>query len=550
MFIIKFNNMIRNKWLWGAFAIIVAGAFILSDSMISSSAPKDNGYGTLNGKAVDPQEFLTVSRCVEINRNMGRNFAGADNSATKETWLMLAALRTADAMKIVISDEEVATAIMKDPTFKNKDGQFDKTYAQLIVQNYLKLSLEQYEEYIRTMMKLEQLRSYVLSQAPVVPVSEVKLGVDAMTDIFTFTPAVFSNTVVASELTLSDDELKAYFEAHKEAYRKPARVSVRQVAFEASKFVDKSKVSEEDIQNYYDENYETFLVKGENGAEDTYKPLEEVKEQIITAVARKASETAAYDAADVFNNKLLSDSSLSMEALAAADGYTVVTTALFSADAPAPVVMKNSEEYVDAAFNLVDGEEHITYSDAPIFAESQTFVIAYNSHEQSVIPELDEVRAAVLKDAQAEKAFNTYNEKLSELAKAVDEITASRKTFEAVAEEFGLTVGTNITASVRNIVMNNGTPDERLMLTSVSKLEKGVVSKPIALPDDTAVILKVIDRVPVSEEEKKEIEPMVRFNLQSEIAPRVWSNWLNENLVSMDFQTTMALEDAPAVDEE
>jgi hypothetical protein len=98
--------------------------------------------------------------------------------------------------------------------------------------------------------------------------------------------------------------------------------------------------------------------------------------------------------------------------------------------------------------------------------------------------------------------------------------------------------------------MNNGTPDEKLMLTSVSKLEKGVVSKPIALPDDTAVILKVIDRVPVSEEEKKEIEPMVRFNLQSEIAPRVWSNWLNENLVSMDFQTTMALEDTPAVDEE
>ena len=335
---------------------------------------------------------------------------------------------------------------------------------------------------------------------------------------------------------------KAYFEAHKEAYRKPAKISLRQVAFEASKFVDESKVTEEEIQNYYDENYEKYLVKGENGAEDTYKPLEEVKAQIVTDVARQNSQTIAYDAADVFNNKLINNPDQTMEALAAVDGYTVVTTALFSADAPAPVVMKNSDEYVAAAFNLVDGEEHMLYADAPIYAESQTFVIAYNSHEQSSIPALDEVRAAVLKDAQAEKMFNIYSEKLSDLSKAVDDISNSTKTFEAVVEEFGLVVGTNITASVRNIGIN-GTEEEKQMISAISKLEKGVVSKPITFPNDTAVILKVIDRVPVSEEEKKGIEPMVRYNLQSEIAPRVWKNWLEENLASMDFETTMALED-------
>lgn len=542
MFIIKFNKMIRNKWLWGAFAIIVAGAFILSDSMISSRSVNDNGIGKLNGKSVDPQEFNTVARFVDLNRTMGRFFAGPDNSATKETWLMLGALRTADELKIMVSNDDVAAAIMNDPTFKNKDGDFDKAYAQLVIQNYLKLSLPQYEEYIRTMMKIEQLRAYVLSQIPVVPASEIKLGVDATTDIFTFTPATYSNSVVASKLEISDDELKAYFEAHKEAYRKPAKISLRQVAFEASKFVDESKVTEEEIQNYYDENYEKYLVKGENGAEDTYKPLEEVKAQIVTDVARQNSQTIAYDAADVFNNKLINNPDQTMEALAAVDGYTVVTTALFSADAPAPVVMKNSDEYVAAAFNLVDGEEHMLYADAPIYAESQTFVIAYNSHEQSSIPALDEVRAAVLKDAQAEKMFNIYNEKLSDLSKAVDDISNSTKTFEAVVEEFGLVVGTNITASVRNIGIN-GTEEEKQMISAISKLEKGVVSKPITFPNDTAVILKVIDRVPVSEEEKKGIEPMVRYNLQSEIAPRVWKNWLEENLASMDFETTMALED-------
>ncbi len=541
MFIIKFNKMIRNKWLWGAFAVIVAGAFILSDSMISSGAANDNGIGKLDGEPVDPQEFNTVYRFAELNRNFGRSLLSQDVSLEKETWLMLGALRTADKLKIVISNDDVANMIMSDPSFKNEDGQFDKARAQLIIQNYLKLSLVQYEEYIRTMAKIDTLRSYVLSQTPVVAPSEVKLGVDAMTDVFTFTPAVFSNNIVATSLEIPEEELKAYFDKHQENYRKPARISLRQVIFSAENFVDKTKVTEEEIQTYYEDNSEKYLVKGENGAEDTYKPLEEVKEQIINEVARASSERAAYDAADVFNNKLLSDDAISMEELAAVDGYTVVTTALFSAEGPAPIVMNNSSEYVSAAFNLIDGKDYIKYSGEPIFAESQSIVIAYNSHEESTIPTLEEVRAAVLKDAQIDERFKLYNEKLSELAKAVEETQTTDKTFDDVVKAFNLVVGTNISASVRNISIA-GSSEEKQMVSEVSKLEKGVVSKPISLPNDTAVILNVIDRVPASEEDKMQIEPMARMNLQYQIAPRVWLNWLEENLKAMDFQTTMSLE--------
>ena len=40
MFIIKFNNMVKNKWIWAAFAIIVAVAFGASD-MLSANARGD-----------------------------------------------------------------------------------------------------------------------------------------------------------------------------------------------------------------------------------------------------------------------------------------------------------------------------------------------------------------------------------------------------------------------------------------------------------------------------------------------------------------------------
>lgn len=540
MFIIKFNNMIRNKWLWGAFAIIVAGAFILSDSMLSSNS-FDNGAETLNGEAVNIQEVNAIFNIAKINRErMNNPLADADYSLEDETWLMLAALKKAEELNISVSDDEVVDAIKNDRTFKDDNGDFDKSRANIIVQQYLNMSMPQYEEFLRTNIKISKLRTYVLSLVSMVPEAEIKLGVDSMTDIFTFTPAVFSNTVVASELEISDDELKAYFEVNKEAYRKPVRVSVRQVAFEASKFVDKSKVTEEDIQNYYDENYETFLVKGENGAEDTYKPLEDVKEQIITAVARKASETAAYDAADLFNNKLLSDSSLSMEALAAEYGYTVVTTALFSADAPAPVVMKNSEEYVDAAFNLLDEDDenaHLNYSDEPIYAGTQSFVIAYNSHEPSIIPEFEEVRALVLRDKQIMKSFELFNKKISDMSAA---ITNENATFESIVKDFNLTPGTNITTSVRNIFIS-GSEKEKQMLGFVSKLEKGTMEIE-SLSDGSCVLLNVLDRIPASDEEKKEIEPFVRYNLQREIASRVWVNWLETNLKEMNPEKFLNLD--------
>ena len=38
MFIIKFNNMVKNKWIWAAFAIVVAVAFGASDMLGAGGA--------------------------------------------------------------------------------------------------------------------------------------------------------------------------------------------------------------------------------------------------------------------------------------------------------------------------------------------------------------------------------------------------------------------------------------------------------------------------------------------------------------------------------
>ena len=55
MFIIKFNNMVKNKWIWAAFAIVVAVAFGASDIMglFGRNRTPEGSLGTLGGKPVD-----------------------------------------------------------------------------------------------------------------------------------------------------------------------------------------------------------------------------------------------------------------------------------------------------------------------------------------------------------------------------------------------------------------------------------------------------------------------------------------------------------------
>ena len=72
MFIIKFNNMIRNKWVWGIFATIVAVAFAGSDlTSCSNGNVADEGLGSLGGEPVRRMDYETVRRAIAFEIDNG-----------------------------------------------------------------------------------------------------------------------------------------------------------------------------------------------------------------------------------------------------------------------------------------------------------------------------------------------------------------------------------------------------------------------------------------------------------------------------------------------
>ena len=72
MVIHQFNKLIRNKWVWGVFAILVSAAFCFED-LFSTRDREERAQGSsglLGGENVNASEFNSIAEDV---RGLGKN---------------------------------------------------------------------------------------------------------------------------------------------------------------------------------------------------------------------------------------------------------------------------------------------------------------------------------------------------------------------------------------------------------------------------------------------------------------------------------------------
>ena len=87
MVILQFNKLIRNKWVWGVFALVVSAVFVCPDNLFSnrSDAKTTTSFGKLAGKEVDANIFnaqVAIARANE--RNMAARGARIPESSYLE----------------------------------------------------------------------------------------------------------------------------------------------------------------------------------------------------------------------------------------------------------------------------------------------------------------------------------------------------------------------------------------------------------------------------------------------------------------------------------
>ena len=540
MVIQQFNKLIRNKWVWGAFAIIVSAAFCFDDlfSTRSNEERLQGSAGKLGEEEVSPAEFTDCVNFVKDSRSRDSYNFGKVN---QEAWKIYAALKTAEKDGLTISDARLAERIRM--MFSFGDGFSSARYEQFVRERFQKTP-KQFEDSLRLSLVLRDgLMQTLLGAAVWVSPEEVERKLADFTDKYTVKVARFSQSAAEAKAVKVDDVgLKAWYDKNSKSLALPERMRIRFVRYSAAdtNLLAKMSVSEDEMHDYYDTSTERYTVKGTNGIE-TVKTFDEVKGEIEKELRRIAAveclttnlQRRAY--ANLVQGESAKKSRL--DEIAKADGKKVSTSHWFSLDG---AVVKG---FMSSTSDILPGAHGFEETVAELDSESDDLRYGVVASDKNVwlIEKLD-VSPAHTPTFEESKKFIT-NRALND---------AKEEAFKASIAKI-IAKGTNAVLSAKNVSTNLSfvvaemTPgafaDQQEIAKATMKLRPGEMSDLVMLPKVTVGALHGLVVVCEAREPGDLItrsmrEEAVRAELMYSQLPDLYEAWLDDNLNRQGFTTT------------
>lgn len=342
MVILKFNKLIRNKWVWGVFALIVSIAFVAPNGCLYGTDSQNvvNAFNKLpktdfDAKMFDQCDYLVRGKILDLV-GLSRFF---DSAKTESTWKAYAALTAFKDAGVEVSDEMLSDRIRTVRLFADpKTQKFDpKYYAAAVEQNY-RLSVHEFERYLRLAIVLETGLSAVIVDKTALPQAAIEQECYDFTDKFTVRIATFTEDKAAAEkVKISPDDMGAYYNANKAAFAFPDRYKVRYLKLNplASNILAKVTVTDDQIKARYEENKESGLydVTSTNDTV-TVKPLEEVRDRIVVDLKNEAARASLEEEiiSAMPENTEKDKTAKYLDELAAKKGMSVKTSDWFAFD--------------------------------------------------------------------------------------------------------------------------------------------------------------------------------------------------------------------------
>lgn len=533
MVILQFNKLIRNKWVWGVFALIISAAFCFEDLFsVRDDAQTDNrGAGTLSGEEVDAKVFLDIA---EEARGFGqrRDWKRNQGEVNLEAWQTYAALKVAEKEGICATDAEVQAQIRNDRTF-HVNGAFNFMAYQMILREN-GLTPERFEQFLKRSATLSRIGNAVLGSAAWASPMEVDRAVADMTDVFTVKVARFTQSKKdADAVKLDDAGLRKWYDDNTNSLALPERCKIRYVKYNANDkaILAKMTVTDDELRDYYDSTSEKYTVTDTNGVESV-KKFEEVKTQVEMEV-RKIAALTYFETnlnARAYSVKAAKGSSR-LDEIAKEDGLKVEESDWFALDGSwhegfvsrTAHILPGAKDFLSAVSELDSETEDLRYS--IISSEDAVWLIEKSAvskaHTPSFADAKDAIRPRALRAAKA-KAFKDKVDAL--IAKGAKAVLA------------GGNVSTNITFTVADL-SSAEFPDQMAIARAAMKLKKGEVSEfTLTIPGNALVVVC---------EDRKEGDAAKAMVLRSQVEndismlqrrqiPEAWQKW---NLERMGYQT-------------
>ena len=262
----------RNAQTWVIKGVLLAVvlAFIVTIfyqwGVRSGGGPTRSEVATIFGEPVSVREFQNVYNVLqqryraifrmqsEVDLNEQFNFR---EMALEELAKRAILLRLAQQYGVVISQQELEDSIAEIAAFQEQ-GRFSFARYQAVLRSQVPpIAPRQFEAQQRQALLLQKVLT-LLTEGMQVTDDEVEQTYRRDNERVAIRYVVLTASGFEPQVSMTDEELQGYYEAHKEAYRDPEQRQIRYVAIPLQRFMQHDNPSAEAVNDYYTRHLEAF----------------------------------------------------------------------------------------------------------------------------------------------------------------------------------------------------------------------------------------------------------------------------------------------------
>jgi peptidyl-prolyl cis-trans isomerase D len=375
-----------------------------------------------------------------------------------------------------VSDQALLETIEGFPEV-NVDGKFSRTTYEAAVRQQGR-SIQQFESELRANLEIRQLQGSISDTAFVTPIEMARRNAlqneQREIDYITIKSSAFLASV-----KVSDADIQKWYDEHKAEYTTPESVDLEYIELKLADVEKNISVSDDALKGFYEQVKERFVAPERRLARHILIAVEGSDDASKTAAEQKVADDAAKKTADEVLVKLKSGADFA----ALAKQYSKDPG---SADKGGDLDWAERGTFVgpfeDALFSMTKGELR-----GPIKTQFGYHIIQLRDAEDGKVKSFDEVRAELEKDYRADRAQTEFYEQSQKLA---DQSFSSLTELESVAKSLGLSL-----QKVANFSRQNATPFENEPKVaeaafSPSVIERSENSALIKLAEDHVMVLR------------------------------------------------------------
>ncbi|MBO1924039.1 SurA N-terminal domain-containing protein [Thiomicrorhabdus sp. 6S3-12] len=282
----------------GWIAWVIIGIIILVFALFGieqyAQGDKSVDVAEVNGESIGSGEFLTLYNAQK--QRLQQQFGDMYDTVVKDEDLrnqVLDALiesklieQWADSQKMVISDPQLAAAIQSAPVFQEEGKFSDKVYKEILSRNGFSVARFEHEQ--RQFLLENQFNNLLMSSSFATD-AEVSQLAELQAQQREINYIRVDQRPFMDQVTVSEQQVAEYFEAHKADYIESEKVKVDYIDLSQQQIAKNIAVTDDAIEAFYNQNKSLFttpekrqashiLIRTQEGEESEQKALEKINE--------------------------------------------------------------------------------------------------------------------------------------------------------------------------------------------------------------------------------------------------------------------------------